>query len=143
MWSLPEMNIEDFFLQSTLIASFFGFIVLSSHNFTSIRGIVRLLNQFECQRLDLIVDFIHLLIRRREAKSSVNRSRTSKPMGTAIIEQPLDLIRLSIDEVVRVKMRGARELRGKLHVRYGCFCLLGSTKGIRGARSGNRFFVRS
>lgn len=38
-------------------------------------------------------------------------------MGSAVIEQPLDLIRLSIDEVVRVKMRGARELRGKLHVR--------------------------
>lgn len=58
-------------------------------------------------------------------------------MGTAIIEQPLDLIRLSIDEVVRVKMRGARELRGKLHVRYGHLCLFGSMRRLRGARSGN------
>ena len=33
------------------------------------------------------------------------------------IDQPLDLIRLSIDERVFVKCRGDRELRGKLHVR--------------------------
>lgn len=37
---------------------------------------------------------------------------------TAVVEQPLDLIRLAIDEVVRVQMRGDRQLRGKLHVRY-------------------------
>lgn len=37
-------------------------------------------------------------------------------MGSAIVEQPLDLVRLSIDEVVRVQMRGARQLRGRLHV---------------------------
>ena len=34
------------------------------------------------------------------------------------MEEPLDLIRLSIDERVYVKCRGERELRGKLHVRY-------------------------
>ena len=34
-----------------------------------------------------------------------------------IMEEPLDLIRLSIDERVYVKCRGERELRGKLHVR--------------------------
>ena len=32
------------------------------------------------------------------------------------MEEPLDLIRLSIDERVYVKCRGSRELRGKLHV---------------------------
>lgn len=32
------------------------------------------------------------------------------------MEEPLDLIRLSIDERVYVKCRGDRELRGKLHV---------------------------
>ncbi|KAI2511285.1 snRNP protein [Fragilaria crotonensis] len=31
------------------------------------------------------------------------------------MEEPLDLIRLSIDERVYVKCRGERELRGKLH----------------------------
>jgi U6 snRNA-associated Sm-like protein LSm3 len=33
------------------------------------------------------------------------------------MEQPLDLIRLSLDERVYIKMRGDRELRGRLHVR--------------------------
>lgn len=33
------------------------------------------------------------------------------------MEEPLDLIRLSIDERVYVKCRGDRELRGRLHVR--------------------------
>eukprot|EP00741_Cyanophora_paradoxa_P016550 tig00020927_g15980.t1 len=31
------------------------------------------------------------------------------------VEEPLDLIRLSIDERIYVKLRGDRELRGKLH----------------------------
>jgi U6 snRNA-associated Sm-like protein LSm3 len=40
-----------------------------------------------------------------------------------VVEVPLDMVRLSVDEVVLVKCRGNRELRGKLHVR----CLLHST----------------
>jgi U6 snRNA-associated Sm-like protein LSm3 len=35
----------------------------------------------------------------------------------ATVKEPLDLIRLSLDEKVYVKLRGERELRGKLHVR--------------------------
>ena len=31
------------------------------------------------------------------------------------ITEPLDLIRLSLDEQVYVKMRGGRELKGRLH----------------------------
>lgn len=38
-------------------------------------------------------------------------------MTAGTVEQPLDLVRLSLDETIRVKMRGNRELRGKLHVR--------------------------
>lgn len=41
-------------------------------------------------------------------------------MADGDVEQPLDLIRLSLDERIRVKMRGDRELRGRLHVRF-CF----------------------
>ena len=41
------------------------------------------------------------------------------------VKEPLDLVRLSLDEHVFVKLKGDRELRGKLHVRYalcrGCF----------------------
>ena len=33
------------------------------------------------------------------------------------IDEPLDLVRLSLDEVVFVKLRGDRELKGRLHVR--------------------------
>lgn len=35
--------------------------------------------------------------------------------GSAVSE-PLDLVRLLIDEVVCVKLRGDRELKGRLHV---------------------------
>lgn len=33
------------------------------------------------------------------------------------VEEPLDLIRLSLDERIYVKMRNDRELKGRLHVR--------------------------
>ena len=35
--------------------------------------------------------------------------------------EPLDLVRLCIDEIVVVKLRGDRELKGRLHV-----CFLGA-----------------
>ena len=37
--------------------------------------------------------------------------------ASATVKEPLDLIRLSLDERVYVKLRGERELRGRLHVR--------------------------
>lgn len=39
--------------------------------------------------------------------------------ATNTVEEPLDLIRLSLDERIYVKMRNDRELRGRLHV---CRC---------------------
>ena len=36
--------------------------------------------------------------------------------GTAPVSEPLDLVRLSLDEIVFVKLRGDRELKGRLHV---------------------------
>lgn len=36
------------------------------------------------------------------------------------IQEPFDLIRLSLSERVFVKLRGDRELNGILHVRIGC-----------------------
>jgi len=35
--------------------------------------------------------------------------------SSQIVNEPLDLIRLSLDEKVYIKCRGDRELRGKLH----------------------------
>ena len=37
---------------------------------------------------------------------------------SAPVSEPLDLVRLSLDEIVFVKLRGDRELKGRLHV--GC-----------------------
>ena len=34
----------------------------------------------------------------------------------ATVKEPLDLIKLSLDERIYVKLRGDRELRGRLHV---------------------------
>ena len=38
--------------------------------------------------------------------------------GANPVNEPLDLVRLSLNEVVFVKLRGDRELKGRLHVRY-------------------------
>lgn len=37
---------------------------------------------------------------------------------TTAVKEPLDLIRLSLDELVYVKLKGERELCGRLHVFY-------------------------
>ncbi|UYV83299.1 LSM3 [Cordylochernes scorpioides] len=36
-------------------------------------------------------------------------------IATSAVEEPLDLIRLSLDERIYVKMRNERELKGRLH----------------------------
>ncbi|KZF26687.1 Sm-like ribonucleo protein [Xylona heveae TC161] len=41
----------------------------------------------------------------------------------APVAEPLDLVRLSLDEVVFVKLRGDRELKGRLHA-YDSHCNL-------------------
>merc|ERR1711974_160180 len=38
-----------------------------------------------------------------------------KKMRSSAITEPFDLIRLSLDEIINVKMRGDRVLTGKLH----------------------------
>ena len=38
-------------------------------------------------------------------------------MASSVVSEPIDLVRLSLDERIHVKMRGDRDLRGKLHVR--------------------------
>lgn len=58
----------------------------------------------------------------------------------ATVKEPLDLIRLSLDERIYVKLRGDRELRGRLHVRLEhapqlCCC---GQAGKRRCRFGRR-----
>lgn len=52
----------------------------------------------------------------------------------APVSEPLDLVRLSLDEVVFVKLRGDRELKGRLHVSYahGRMRKPGLTSGVSG-----------
>lgn len=38
--------------------------------------------------------------------------------GDTSVAEPLDLVRLSLDEIVFVKLRGDRELKGRLHVSF-------------------------
>jgi len=53
---------------------------------------------------------------------SVNQKETELIMadtgeeGNGSVSEPLDLVRLSLDEIVFVKLRGDRELKGRLHV---------------------------
>jgi U6 snRNA-associated Sm-like protein LSm3 len=34
-----------------------------------------------------------------------------------VVKEPMDLVRLALDERVYVKLRGDRELKGRMHVR--------------------------
>ncbi|KAL3460389.1 hypothetical protein BJX64DRAFT_290380 [Aspergillus heterothallicus] len=43
--------------------------------------------------------------------------------GSSSVSEPLDLVRLSLDEIVFVKLRGDRELKGRLHA-YDSHCNL-------------------
>ncbi|KAL1998509.1 hypothetical protein VTN02DRAFT_6047 [Thermoascus thermophilus] len=43
--------------------------------------------------------------------------------GASSVAEPLDLVRLSLDEIVFVKLRGDRELKGRLHA-YDSHCNL-------------------
>jgi U6 snRNA-associated Sm-like protein LSm3 len=40
--------------------------------------------------------------------------------GASAPAEPLDLVRLCLDEIVFVKLRGDRELKGRLHVSFPC-----------------------
>merc|ERR1711988_1835823 len=51
-----------------------------------------------------------------EAAAKVDKNANNATAeDDSAVKEPLDLIRLSLDENVVVKMRGAREIRGRLH----------------------------
>lgn len=57
---------------------------------------------------------------KRKAEDGLRwRAYSLQQPATNTVEEPLDLIRLSLDERIYVKMRNDRELRGRLHVRDG------------------------
>lgn len=54
--------------------------------------------------------------------------------AAAPVSEPLDLVRLCLDEIVFVKLRGDRELKGRLHVCYSAALNGYSADGIIGIR---------
>lgn len=55
------------------------------------------------------------LVERNSNFGSVNMADVDDGVA-APVSEPLDLVRLSLDEIVFVKLRGDRELKGRLHV---------------------------
>lgn len=43
-------------------------------------------------------------------------AEAAEDTGANPVNEPLDLVRLSLNEIVFVKLRGDRELQGRLHV---------------------------
>ena len=41
---------------------------------------------------------------------------TRRRMSSSVVSEPIDLVRLSLDERIHVKLRGDRDLKGRLHV---------------------------
>ncbi|KAG5543837.1 hypothetical protein RHGRI_016557 [Rhododendron griersonianum] len=54
--------------------------------------------------------------RRRSKKKKIEEGYTMGSEEDSTVKEPLDLIRLSLDERIYVKLRSDRELRGKLHL---------------------------
>jgi U6 snRNA-associated Sm-like protein LSm3 len=52
--------------------------------------------------------------------------------ASAPVSEPLDLVRLCLDEIVFVKLRGDRELKGRLHVCSSSVPSMGSAHVIVG-----------
>ena len=59
-----------------------------------------------------------------------------EPQAVSVVEEPLDLVRLSLDERVYVKMRNDRELRGRLHVSWALEVSLASETIVSEGDSG-------
>lgn len=49
---------------------------------------------------------------------SLSAMANAEAGGASSVSEPLDLVRLSLDEIVFVKLRGDRELKGRLHVNH-------------------------
>lgn len=61
----------------------------------------------------------HLICRAHSSPPAIMADAGDEP---ANVSEPLDLVRLLLDEVVFVKLRGDRELKGRLHVSISHLC---------------------
>ena len=55
-------------------------------------------------------------MRRLEKKKRKMAESSADIQQAVTVEEPLDLVRLSLDERIFVKLRNSRELKGRLHV---------------------------
>ncbi|KAF5444577.1 hypothetical protein F2P56_033701, partial [Juglans regia] len=65
-----------------------------------------------------VVEFLSLIWGRASKRKKGERKEGKERMASeedSAVKEPLDLIRLSLDERIYVKLRSDRELRGKLH----------------------------
>ncbi|KAL3222581.1 hypothetical protein MRX96_028363 [Rhipicephalus microplus] len=69
----------------------------------SLRRLISLFYELRCTNVRLIVG------------NKLGASNCHYRLPQPAVEEPLDLIRLSLDEKIYVKMRNERELRGRLH----------------------------
>ncbi|KAM5147738.1 U6 snRNA-associated Sm-like protein LSm3 [Mantella aurantiaca] len=65
--------------------------------------------------LDISRELGYLGDRPLPLRATGNMADDGEQQTTNTVEEPLDLIRLSLDERIYVKMRNDRELRGRLH----------------------------
>lgn len=70
----------------------------------------------ERNRLDSFVEAIYLI---KELSYIISDKMAEEEGNPTSFSEPLDLVRLSLDEIVFVKLRGDRELKGRLHVSWG------------------------
>lgn len=59
---------------------------------------------------------------RKPAGVSLKMAESADVQQAVAVEEPLDLVRLSLDERIFVKLRNSRELKGRLHVSIKCEC---------------------
>ena len=55
-------------------------------------------------------------VRARDESRGLLETMAAQEEDAATVKEPLDLVRLSLDERVYIKLRGDREIRGRLHV---------------------------
>ena len=60
----------------------------------------------------------HVLILDKQRPKNRQSMADAGDGDNAPVSEPLDLVRLSLDEIVFVKLRGDRELKGRLHVGF-------------------------
>lgn len=74
--------------------------------------------QLDARSFGSLTPGIHSHLKGKQASRRFSLKMADTGDDTGHVSEPLDLVRLLLNEVVFVKLRGDRELKGKLHVRH-------------------------